>query len=174
MSTETSETAGTSAEVARAYLEAVGRRERDAQVRFYAPDAKGRIYGVLGPAGMEEFRSFFGELFDAFPDFRLEVLDVAAEGEKAALRWRATGTFTGPGAFLGLEPTGRSIEMEGVDMIWVRDGKVQRIEAYMDGMSLARQLGALPEKDSAPDRLMLAALNGVTKAREALRKARSQ
>jgi predicted ester cyclase len=174
MSTETTQVGSGTAAVARAYLEAVGRRERDAQTRFYAPDAKGRIYGVIGPAGIEEFQLFFGGLYDAFPDFSLEVIDVASEGDKAALRWRATGTFSGPGSFMGLDPTGRSIELEGIDMVWVRDGKVARVEAYMDGMTLARQLGALPAKDSAPDRLMLSALNAVTKAREALRNARSQ
>jgi predicted ester cyclase len=161
-------------EVARAYLEAVGHRDREAQMRFYAPAAQGRIHGVIGPAPREEVRDFFGELFDAFPDFKLEPLEVVSEGERAAVRWRATGTFSGPGGFMGLEPTGRRIDVEGIDMIWVSAGKVQRLEAYMDGMTLARQLGALPPKDSPPERLMFAAINGITKAREAVRAARER
>jgi steroid delta-isomerase-like uncharacterized protein len=161
------------AAVARAYLEAVGRRDRDAQTRFYAPDADGRVYGVLGPASREAIRDFFAALYDAFPDFELELLDVVSEGENTAIRWRATGTFSGSDAFMGLEPNGRSVDLEGVDMVWVRDGKVQRVEAYMDGATLARQLGALPPKDSAPERAMLAAINGMTRAREAWRSARA-
>ena len=174
MSTETSHTTADTADVARSYLEAVGRRERDAQMRFYAPDAEVQIHGAIGPAGMEEMRGFFGQLFDAFPDFKLEVLDIASTGDKAAVRWRATGTFNGSASFMGLNPTGRAIEMEGMDMVWVRDGKVARIEAYMDGMTLGRQLGALPPKDSPADKAMLAALNGVTKAKEAIRAARER
>lgn len=160
--------------VARAYLEAVGGRDRDAQMRFHAPAAQGTIHGAIGPASREEMRDFFGELFDAFPDFKLELLDVVSEGDLAAVRWRARGTFSGPGSFMGLEPTGRRIDVEGTDMIWVRDGKVQRIEAFMDGLTLARQMGALPPKDSPPERLMFAAINGMTKAREAVRSARER
>ncbi len=174
METETSHTQSSTAEVARTYLEAVGRRERDAQTRFYAPDARNTIHGVIGPAGIDEFRAFFAELYDAFPDFSLQVTDVTSEDDRAAVRWRATGTFSGPGNFQGLSPTGKAIEMEGVDMVWVRDGKIAHLEAYMDGMSLARQLGAMPAKDSPPDKAMLAALNALTKAKEAISAARER
>ena len=160
----------TAAEVARSYLEAVGRQERDAQVRFYAPGAVGRIYGVMDSASMEEMRGFFAQLYDAFPDFSLEVLDVVGEADRAAARWRVRGTFNGSGTFMGLRPTGRAVELEGVDMISVREGKIERVDAYMDGMTMARQLGAMPPKDSAPERAMFAALNGATRVRERLAK----
>ncbi len=162
------------ADVARAYIEAVGRRERDAQLRFYAPGARGRIHGVIDSAGLEEMQAFFAELYDAFPDYRMELLDVVEDGDQAVVRWQARATFSGPGSFMGLRPTGRAVELDGMDMIWVKDGKIERVEAYTDGMSLARQLGALPPKDSPPERAMFAALNGVTRAREALESLRSR
>jgi steroid delta-isomerase-like uncharacterized protein len=171
MSATSSDSQTTSAaEVARSYLEAVGRRERDAQMRFYAPGAVGRISGVLDSGSREQVRDFFGEVYGAFPDFTLDILDVVSDAEKAVLRWRARGTFNGSGSFMGMRPTGRAIDLEGMDMIWVHDGKVQRVEAYMDGMTMARQLGAMPPKDSPPERLMFAALNGVTRVREAIAK----
>ena len=174
METETSQTQTSTAEVARAYIEAVGRRERDAQTRFYAPGAMNTIHGVIGPAGIDEFRAFFAELYDAFPDFNIQIKEVTSEDDRAAVRWHATGTFSGPGSFQGLSPTGRAIEMEGVDMVTVRDGKVAHLEAFMDGMSLARQLGAMPPKGSPPDKAMLAALNALTKAKEAISAARER
>ena len=42
---------------------------------------------------------------DAFPDFRLRILSVTGDDERAAVRWALTGTFAGPGAFQGMEPT---------------------------------------------------------------------
>jgi steroid delta-isomerase-like uncharacterized protein len=174
MSTTSSESqTASAAEVARAYLEAVGRQERDAQMRFYAPGATGRIHGVLDSAGLEQVKAFFAQVYAAFPDFSLEVLDVVGDHEKAVGRWRVRGTFDGSGSFLGMRPTGRAVDLDGMDMIWVRDGRIDRIEVYMDGMTMARQLGAMPPKDSPPERLMTAALNSVTRVREAIDKRRS-
>src|ERR687897_1054614 len=102
--------------VVRSYFEAVGRADRNAQTDWYADDASGQIYGVIGPAGTDEMRSFFHDLFDAFPDFKLEILDLVVDDDRAAVRWRATGTFNGSRSFQGPEPTGRDIEDRGGGM----------------------------------------------------------
>jgi steroid delta-isomerase-like uncharacterized protein len=159
--------------VVRSYFEALGRADRNAQTDWYADDASGHIYGVVGPTGKREMRSFFHDLFDAFPDFKLEILDLVVDGDRAAVRWRATGTFDGSRSFQGLAPTGKHIEIEGCDMVWVKDGKVARVEAYYDTTSFARQLGAMPPKDSIGERGMLAAVNLATKARAEIAKRRS-
>jgi len=158
--------------VARSYFEALGRADRNAQTDWYADDASGHIYGVIGPAGKGEMRSFFHDLFNAFPDFRLEILDLVVDDDRAAVRWRATGTFNGSRSFQGLEPTGKHIEIEGCDMVWVKDGKIARIEAYYDTASMARQVGALPPKGSTAEKGMLGAVNLGTRARAEIEKRR--
>ena len=80
--------------------------------------------------------AWFGALFAAFPDFTFEVLDVVASGEKAAVRWHATGTFYGTAVFEGLAPNGASVDVEGCDVLTVRDGKVVRNDAYMNGAEM--------------------------------------
>jgi steroid delta-isomerase-like uncharacterized protein len=159
--------------VVQSYFEAVGRADRNAQTDWYADDASGRIYGVIGPAGKDEIRAFFHELFDAFPDFKLQILDLVVEDDRAAVRWRATGTFDGSHSFQGLAPTGKQVDIEGCDMVWVTEGKIARVEAYYDTSSLARQLGAMPPKDSVGERGMLAAVNLGTRARAEIAKRRS-
>jgi predicted ester cyclase len=101
----------------------------------------------------------------------LEVVDLVVEGEHAAVRWRATGTFDGSGRFEGLVPTGESIDITGFDLLTVRDGQIEHNEAYVNGMELARQLGALPAQDSMQERAMLGAVNLRTKAAARLRRA---
>ena len=91
--------------------------------------------------------------------------------EQWAVRWRATGTFDGTGRFEGLVPTGESIDITGFDLLTVRDGQIEHNEAYVNGMELARQLGALPAKDSMQERTMLGAVNLRTKAAARLRRA---
>src|SRR6266545_4419748 len=147
------------ARVARAYFENLGRADSDAPRRYYAPGGRGHIHGVVGPADADAIAGFFEELFGAFPDWRFDVLDVIAEGERAAVRWRARGTFAGPGSFLGFEPNGARVDLEGQDMVWVRAGRIERIEAHMNGAELARQLGALPAAGSTADQRLARAFN---------------
>lgn len=147
------------AAVARGYFEAVGRRDLDAMTAFYKPGGTGEIYGLVELHVPHSYRAWFGNLFQAFPDFKLEIIEVVASGEKAAVRWRATGDFSGSAKFEGLEPNGARVEVQGCDVLTIRDGLIERNDAYMNGAEMARQLGALPPAGSAPERLMTGALN---------------
>jgi len=147
------------ASVAREYFEAVAAQDIEAMVAPWQPGAPDVIHGVVEMRVPEDLRSWFGNLFAAFPDFRFEILEIVASGEKAAVRWHATGTFDGSARFEGLDPNGASVDLEGCDVLTVRDGKIVRNDAYMNGAEMARQLGALPPAGSAPEKAMTAALN---------------
>ena len=98
--------------------------------------------------------------------------NIVAYGETAAVRWRATGTFDGEGKFEGLTPNGATIELEGIDMLTVRDGLIHENRAYTNAMEMARQLGALPPAGSLPEKAMFGALNLKTSAVTAIRSRR--
>jgi steroid delta-isomerase-like uncharacterized protein len=147
------------ATVARAYFETVGRRDLDAMTEFYAPGGVGEIYGLVRLEVPESYRAWFGDLFRAFPDFEMEIVEIVAAGEKAAVRWRANGTFSGSGTFEGLAPNGARVAIQGCDVLTVRDGRIQHNDAYMNGTEMLRQLGALPPAGSAAEKAMTAALN---------------
>jgi steroid delta-isomerase-like uncharacterized protein len=153
----------TSASVVRAYFDRLERGELDAPLQAYAPDGRITIHGLLEDATREELAAYFASLRAAAPDFALRVVDVTAEGERAAVRWRITGRFTGPGRLQGFEPTGERIELEGVDLIVVRDGAIVRNDAYADGMTLARQIGVLPAESSRGHARMVGAVNARTR-----------
>jgi steroid delta-isomerase-like uncharacterized protein len=152
------------ATVAREYFEAVAARDLEAMVAPWQPGAPDVIHGVVEMRVPEDLRAWFGNLFAAFPDFRFEILEIVASGEKAAVRWHATGTFDGSGRFEGLDPNGASVDLEGCDVLTVREGRIVRNDAYMNGAEMARQLGALPPAGSAPEKAMTAALNLKTRA----------
>ena len=160
------------AAVARTYFEAVAARDLDAMVAPWEPGSADVIHGVVEMRVPEDLRSWFGNLFAAFPDVRFEILEVVASGEKAAVRWHATGTFDGSARFEGLDPNGARVDLEGCDVLTVRDGRIVRNDAYMNGAELARQLGALPPAGSAPERAMTAALNAKTRVLAAVRQRR--
>jgi predicted ester cyclase len=132
------------------------------------------IHGVVEMRVPDDLRAWFGNLFAAFPDFTFEILEVMATGEKAAVRWHATGTFDGSARFEGLDPNGARIDLEGCDVLTVRDGLIVRNDAYMNGAEMARQLGALPPQGSAPEKAMTAVLNLKTRLSERIRARRRQ
>jgi glyoxylase-like metal-dependent hydrolase (beta-lactamase superfamily II)/predicted ester cyclase len=151
-------------QVVRAYFERLERGELEAPLKAYAPHGRITIHGVLEEATRERLAEYFASLRAAAPDFALEVVDVTAEGDRAAVRWRITGTFTGPGRLQGFEPTGARLALEGLDLVVVEDGLIVRNDAYADGISLARQIGLLPAEDSGTHARMAAAFNARTRA----------
>jgi predicted ester cyclase len=166
----TSETSTDAASVARAYLESIAKRDLEAMIAYWEPGGIANIQGLAELRIPDTYREWFGGLFAAFPDFHFEILDLIAAGEQAAVRWRATGTFDGPTRFRGLVPNGARVDLGGCDLLTIRDGKIQRNEAYLNGAQMAQQLGALPPLDSFPERAMTAVLNLKTHAARRLRR----
>jgi predicted ester cyclase len=97
--------------------------------------------------GSEGVRQQFDGLRAAFPDFRATVLDQIAEGDKVVTRKAFTGTHLG--AFQGIQPTGRHVEINLIDIVRVSDGKIVEHWNCVDRLGLLAQLGALPEASSA-------------------------
>jgi steroid delta-isomerase-like uncharacterized protein len=149
--------------LARTYFEAVAARDIDAMVACWKPGGIENIAPVGRPLSVpDEMRAFFEETFAAMPDMRFEVLDVVAARNQAAVRWHATGTFCG-GTFQGIEPTGARVELEGIDLLTVEDGKIIRNDAYYDSGQFARAVGLLPPQESTTERRMAAAFNTRTR-----------
>lgn len=155
-------------QVARGYFAAIAARDPDAMAACWETGAVNHLHGQADLVAPDEIRAWFGDLFAAFPDARMEIVDTTAEDDRCAVRWRLTGTFAGPGRFQGFEPTGARVTMTGCDVVQVRDGLVVGNDAYLDGMELGRQLGLLPPRDSGADRGMAALLNRRTRLQRRL------
>jgi steroid delta-isomerase-like uncharacterized protein len=95
------------------------------------------------PPTREGVRSFFTMYRSAFPDLRMEAQDVLTDGDKVVARVRFTGTHQGE--FMGMPPTGKSIDVEGIDIVRVGDdGLVHEHWGIFDVMRMMQQLGAVP------------------------------
>ena len=87
----------------------------------------------------EAARGWIGPFRSAFPDFRMEIVDLVAEGDKVAAHFKCSGTNQGD--WQGHAPTGR--RFEGVDEIYifeVKDGRLQGAVAVEDNLTRMRQL----------------------------------
>lgn len=112
---------------------------RDFIVHAPTPDKE-----IRGPEGI---RQQFGMLRAAFPDLEFKIEDQVAEGDRVVTRWTATGTHQGE--FQGIPPTGNRVQINGVDIDRIADGKVIECWMNMDELGLMQQLGAVPEPTPA-------------------------
>src|SRR5581483_7158098 len=71
-----------------------------------APDtvARGLGEGSAESRGSEPFKAFFANLRSAFPDLRVEIEDILAEGDRVAVRIVMEGTHCGDA--MGVQATG--------------------------------------------------------------------
>ena len=98
--------------------------------------------------GLERSKEGVKQLFHmyraAFPDLRMEPQDVLVSGDKAVARVRATGTHQGE--FLGMPATGRSVDVQLIDITrFGDDGLAREHWGVFDALALMQQLGAIPE-----------------------------
>ena len=117
-------------ELVRRLVDAVNRRDSAALGEIADGAMARRAHAWIDP-----FRS-------AFPDFRMEIVDLISEGPKVCAHFLCSGTHEG--AWLGEPPTGR--RFEAVDEIYifeVRDGRLVDAVAVEDNLSRLAQLGLL-------------------------------
>jgi steroid delta-isomerase-like uncharacterized protein len=95
--------------------------------------------------GTEGFKYFFSMAREAFPDFRMDVEDMlAGEDDKIVTRFTFRGTHQGE--FMGVAPTGRQVEVTGIDIIRFSGGKMIEHWGEFNSLGMMQQLGALPEQ----------------------------
>ena len=88
-------------------------------------------------------RTFFRMQLAAFPDMRMDVADIIAEGDKAVARVRYSGTHRGE--FQGMPATGKRFDVQLVDIFgFGPDGRVTEHWGVLDLMTMMQQLGVVP------------------------------
>ena len=98
------------------------------------------INGRPGPnLSVDAFKQMVAGLLAAFPDLRFSIEDQIVAGDKVTTRWTAQGTNSGP--FGSMPATGRRIQISGLILDRVVDGKVVERWEQWDQMGMLQQLG---------------------------------
>ena len=90
----------------------------------------------------EAVRDAFEYALKAFSDFTHEIVAQYSDGDTVITRIVGRGRHTGE--FLGVPATGKDVEMEGIAIHRVVDGKVVEHWAQVDAVNLLMQMGAIP------------------------------
>jgi len=105
-----------------------------------APTYRAEIAGF--PPMDEEGHGGFGRAFyAAFPDLAHQVDEAEGTERGFVVRFTIRGTHQGP--FMGLEPTGRAIEVSAIVLLTLEGERVAHLRGIFDQLGLLRQLGAI-------------------------------
>ena len=83
----------------------------------------------------------------AFPDIRLTMDDIIAEGETVVARWSCRGTHKGD--LSGIPPTGKQVNITGVSIARFANGKMEEGWVNWDALALMQQLGVVSDLGKA-------------------------
>jgi steroid delta-isomerase-like uncharacterized protein len=93
--------------------------------------------------GPEHFKQLWRTIRDAFSEIHIDILDTIEQEDKVVARWTMIMIHTGP--FLGIAPTKKRVNVNGISIQRFADGKIVAGWDNWDQLSLLVQLGAVPE-----------------------------
>ena len=97
---------------------------------------------VQANGDLEYFKQYANGVYTGIPDLHIATDDLIAEGDQVVKRWTARGTHKGD--FMGVPATGNRIEVTGIEIFRIADGKIAEIWANMDSLGLMQQIGVIP------------------------------
>jgi len=94
-------------------------------------------HGIHRNADLQEDQAAARGEKNAFPDLKMTVNLMAAEDDLVTVVWTLRGTHTGAG--IGLPPTGVKLELRGITVWRIVDGKIREEWTSFDQLQAARQ-----------------------------------
>lgn len=109
-----------------------------------AGEEEATVEELFAPRAARRVKRLFAQFRSAFPDWQEEIVQLVAEADTVAGRFRCSGTHRGE--FLGEAPTHKRMDVEEVFFLRVEDGKFVDFWALEDSLGRLRQLGLLPSR----------------------------
>ena len=136
------------AELVQKIYDAFNSRELDKLDEFFDPNYEDYSVGLPlpSPFGLQELKGVIQMYITAFPDAKWSISDIISEGftDGAKAAWRDNFTGTHQGEMMGMPPTGRKVDISGMNMGEIRNGKAYRHWSVYDNLGLMQQLGVIP------------------------------
>ena len=96
-------------------------------------NASGNIVGIA------DFKAYYITFMAGFSDIKFTVKDIFGQGNKIVKHWNFTAKHTGD--FFGIPPTGNSVDMDGVTLVLMKDGRIAQEQDFIDNSVMMQQLG---------------------------------
>lgn len=70
------------------------------------------------------------------------MIDAFGQGDKIVKHWNFKGTHSGD--FFGIPATGNKVDVSGVTLVKMKEGKIAQEQDFMDNLEFMQQLGLIP------------------------------
>jgi steroid delta-isomerase-like uncharacterized protein len=107
---------------------------------IFQPSYQLNVPGIAGPLSLDATRRLYQMMYQGFPDLKHDIIEQVAAEDKVVTRWVATGTHKG--SFMGVAPTGKSVQYAGINIYTINNRKFAESQVNWDLLSLLRQIGA--------------------------------
>jgi steroid delta-isomerase-like uncharacterized protein len=92
--------------------------------------------------GIDNVKDFYSNYLTGFSNITFTVVDVFGQGHKIVKHWNFKGVHSGD--FFGIPATGKSVDISGVTLVKIKDGKIFQEQDFMDNLVFMMQLGIDP------------------------------
>ncbi len=129
--------------VVRRFFEAFRANDQATLNELLAPDLVAYSHGQPGPQDREVHLRGIHVWNEAFSETYFTIEEQIAEGDKVATRVTLRSTHS-RGEFQGLPPSGKQIEVSGITIERIKDGKIVERRVNSDYLGMMQQLGLIP------------------------------
>ena len=91
--------------------------------------------------GIEDFKAYYKNYLTGFSNIKFTILDAFGQGDKIVKYWNFKGKHTGE--FFGIPATGKEVDVNGVTLVKMKDGKIAQEQDIMDNLEFMQQLGLI-------------------------------
>ena len=92
--------------------------------------------------GIDSARAYYANYLTGFSDVTFTIKDVFGMGNKLVKHWNFKGTHTG--IFFGIPATNKKVDIDGVTLVRMENGKIAEERDFLDNLEFMQQLGLIP------------------------------
>ncbi len=93
--------------------------------------------------GIDDFKAYYQNFLTGFSDISFDIINIFGQDNNIVKHWRFKGKHTGD--FFGIPATGKNLDLEGVTLVKMKDGKIMEEHDFMDNMDFMGQLGLVSD-----------------------------
>jgi steroid delta-isomerase-like uncharacterized protein len=94
--------------------------------------------------GIQGFKDYYKNYLTGFSDVTFTIVDAFGQGDKIVKHWNFKGKHTGE--FFGIPATGKEVNVYGVTLVVMKDGKIAQEQDFLDNLEFMQQLGIIPRQ----------------------------
>ncbi|MFI0427889.1 ester cyclase [Mariniflexile sp. HMF6888] len=96
--------------------------------------------------GIEGVKAYYQNFVTGFSNIKFTVVNVFGQDDNIVKHWNFKGTHTGD--FFGIPATGNVVNIDGVTLVKMKDGKIAQEQDFMDNTVFMQQLGIVSDPEN--------------------------